>query len=38
MNKDKINYKYKKTSGYTFQFDIEEKLGKVTTFINKEKK
>ena len=38
MNEDKINYKYKKTSGYTFQFDIEEKLGKVTTFINKEKK
>ena len=38
MNEEKIKYKYKKTSGYTFQFDIEEKNGKVTSFINEEKK
>ena len=38
MNEEKIKYKYKKTSGYTFQFDIEEKNGKVTSFINEEKR
>ena len=38
MNEEKIKYKYKKTSGYAFQFDIEEKNGKVTSFINEEKR
>lgn len=38
MNEEKIKYKYRKTSGYTFQFDIEEKNGKVTSFIKEEKR